>query len=89
VVATNPLHVPWWEPSTVAPLSGCLWTPICRQCEDARLSPARSGLKGRNALIGIIVAAYAIFDFDDPVMLAVLAAAVFLNPWSCWSAPWF
>jgi hypothetical protein len=47
---------------------------------DEPRAPARSGLTGRSALIGIIVAAYAIFDFDDPVMLAVLAAAVFLNP---------
>jgi hypothetical protein len=48
--------------------------------ENESPAPARSGLKGRNALIGTIVAAYAIFDFDDPVMLAVLVAAVFLNP---------
>jgi hypothetical protein len=48
--------------------------------ENASPAPAKSGLKGRNALIGTIVAAYAIFDFDDPVMLAVLVAAVFLNP---------
>ena len=47
---------------------------------DEPPAPTRSGLTGRNALIGIIVAAYAVFDFDDPVMLAVLVAAVFLNP---------
>ena len=48
--------------------------------ENDSPAPARSGLKGRNALIGIIVAAYAIFDFDDPVMVVVLVAAIFLNP---------
>jgi hypothetical protein len=36
----------------------------------------KSRLTGRDKLIGTIVAAYAIFDFDDPVWLA----AIFLNP---------
>jgi hypothetical protein len=48
--------------------------------ESESLAPAKSGLTGRDKLIGTIVAAYAIFDFDDPVWLAVLVAAVFLNP---------
>jgi hypothetical protein len=43
-------------------------------------APARSPLTGRDRLIGTIVAAYAIFDFDDPVWLVVLVAAIFLNP---------
>jgi hypothetical protein len=43
-------------------------------------APARTGLTRRDKLIGTIVAAYAIFDFDDPVWLVVLIAAIFLNP---------
>jgi hypothetical protein len=39
-----------------------------------------SRLEGGSRLVGTLVAACALFDFDDPIMLAMVVAAVFLNP---------
>jgi hypothetical protein len=54
--------------------------------ETETQAPAKP-LTGRDKVIGTIVAAYAIFDFDDPVWLVVLVAAIFLNPLFVSSAP--
>jgi hypothetical protein len=45
--------------------------------DPASVSPRPTG---RNKLIGTIVAAYAIFDFDNPVWLVVLVVGILLNP---------